>query len=277
VEQSILRIDPAVDVVSTSDGTITFRTPQGDFSVTDPFGMVRRVTDQCRSGATSQGLECDCGGPEEADQMRKLVRVLRLRRVLTDVALPHARDPLTEWVRYNAGHAPAPLKRVALEGDGRLVEALAGKLMHAGLVFGNSDDIDACLIAVTDHADIDWLLLQNQDAVTARRPFLPVWVDRSTIHWGPMVLPGATGCLECWWHRRNATARKQTLICELSHSTSPIVVEMAAGFAAAEILRWASDAHVSTELGMAWRFDVMTNEMNGGLVMCLPRCPSCGT
>ena len=115
-------------------------------------------------------------------------------------------------------------------------------------------------------------------AMADQRPFLPVWMDRARVHMGPMAMPGATGCLECWWHRGQAALRRDdvSVVCPNGGLSSDIVADLGASLVAAELLRWSLGANVVTDLGMAWRFDLLTMDFTGTKVLRLPRCPACG-
>lgn len=293
MRHEFLKIDPAVDVITEENGNIRFVTPKGAFPMTDPFGLVRRVTDQCRDGASDSVLEAACNSPAEQAAVKKLVEALTDRRVLTVEETP-THDVLTDWVRHYAGVKEQPLPTLHMSGSGAILSALAAKLTAAGFAVagpgGNAGDSDFlvddlganwgdCHIAACDHADMTWLRQMNLQAFEYQRPFLPVWLDRSCIHWGPMMLPGATGCLECLWHREQAASRNPHFsppIYDDTASKSSILADMAAVMASGEILRWALGAHVETELGMAWRFDFLSSDLSGAKVMRLPRCPTCG-
>jgi hypothetical protein len=274
----LLQIDPAVDVVSTKEGHILFRTPQGDIPVTDPFGLVRRVTDQCRQGVTPEALESACNGDIECEQMRALVGKLSQRRLLKQDPPHPSGDVVTDWMRYYAGGKAAPLPSVSLLGSGKVADAVRDRLALAGFGFDASAESTGW-IATCDEPDMDWLLEQNLQALAAAKPFMPIWVDRACCHWGPMVLPGATGCLECWWHRRQAASRQaQFAAANTAHplSVSRIVADIAASLASADILRWALNAHVETDHGLAWCFDYLSSDLSGASVLRLPRCDACG-
>ena len=281
MKQDLFIIDQAVDVVAGDDGMIRFIMPQGEFAMKDPVGLVRLVTDRCRQGTTSAALIEHF----PADAVEALLNVLTSRRVLTvagdERPKDQLHDPIRDWIRHFAGardHGPAVL---TVTGQGCLADKLNTNLARTGFAVAAPDgDYDgrAALIAACDAPNLAWLRDLNMQAMTQQRPFLPVWMDRACVHMGPMALPGATGCLECWWHRGQAALRRDGAIVDLPHErlSSEIVAELGASLVAAELLRWSLGAHIVTDPGMAWRFDLLTMDFAGAKVLRLPRCPACG-
>lgn len=282
-----LVIDPAVDILEHDDGTVRFRAPGSDFAMRDPVGLVRRVTRQCREGATGDALVALSTEPDERQAVEAMVGVLCQRRILTTDTHCATQEPLVEWLRHYAGvQRTSVLPDMQIEGNGRLHAALTRSLRGAGFTVRNEDELNAgkvaaCRIAACDHANMDWLRERNRTAVVQGQAFLPVWLDRSSVHWGPMIVPGSTGCLECAWHRGQALQRQGfvDIACETagSSASSPCLAEFAALLAGTELLRWALGAHVDTEIGMAWCFDMLKMNFSGSKVLRLPRCPVCGS
>ena len=227
-------------------------------------------------------------------------------------------DPLGDWIRhYAAGRSPAPGLRVAVFGTGQLSAALRKGLDRLGLnqIEGDRPGADGPTATVQDGApdgtgsgiasnpadamdgppsgpqlwigsadwpDHDRLRSLNGQAVKQGAAFLPVWIDRATIAWGPLVEPGATGCFDCLFHRMAAADRRPPgqpprPTPHPGIGVSPMIIDIASGFAAAEVVRWAVDGHVDFEPGIAWSLDMLTLTFQGGRVMRLPRCPACGT
>ncbi|ESQ83280.1 hypothetical protein AEAC466_13595 [Asticcacaulis sp. AC466] len=285
MSEGTIHIDPAVDVVVQDNGIVRFLTPHGDLPLSDPFGLVRRVTDQCRQGVTDDALADASHSDAEKTAVTELVRVLTDRRVLTREPAPSQRDVtphtdvLADWLRHYGGAVETILPAIYIDGAGVLATRLREKLALNGFPVADRADGAGCHVAVSDTADLDCLRSANAAASAAKRPFLPVWLDRACVNWGPMSLPGATGCLECRYHREQAATRSTTPILTTAGrrlSASLSLADLAAVMASAEILRWALGAHIDTDVGMAWRFDILTADLSGSRVSRLPRCPSCG-
>lgn len=274
MKHAVLSVDPAVDIISDANGNIRFRTPHGGFTMRDPIGLVGRVTHQCRLGATRESLVEGCSEQEERDAVAQLVDILEQRRILTAKATATLPDPLGNWVGY-LGHAEIKaLPDIHVAGEGLLAQAVHQELKAVGFGLNVSAD---CRVAATDSGDLDWLLAQNRMAILDHSPFLPVWLDREMAYWGPLHVPGATGCLECLYHRQAALSRSSFRRTDyIAASTSELAVGLAARMATIELLRWTNDAYVDSEVGMAWSLDILRTHIAAATVLRLPRCPSCG-
>lgn len=274
-----LRMDPAIDVVGSAGG-IRFLTPRGGFALRDPSGLANAITGKCREGAASQDIIADCVDENERAAAAELLGFLRARNILeTENAQPQSSGDIShDWLRHYAGSAHGPLPPVEIRGSGHLANALRVKLNGAG-VPDASKQAPACMVAAFDTPELTALRQLNLEAMNTHLPFLPVWLERSTVRWGPMTLPGATGCLECLLHRLHNNRRRAEPVEVMdmpSLSVSPMLCEFGAMLALGEILRWALDAHVETDNGVAWHFDWLTMRMSGSRVLRLPRCTVCG-
>ncbi len=274
-----LKIDPAVDVVVEANGHVRFVTPRGDLPVADPFGLVKRLAHACLLGTTDEALTRSCKGAAEREAMLALIERLKDKQVLTNGDDRRQPDLLGEWLRHLAGAKGRGLPSIHLEGDGVLADAFRARLQAHGFTLPTEYGAEQCLVAVSDNADLRPLRKHNEVAVKAGQPFFPVWLDRGCAHWGPMVLPGATACLECLWHREQAASRRTYYSPPADTDTraaSPAVAELAATLAIAELMRWALKAHVDTEVGVAWCFDTLKTDLSAAKVLKLPRCGTCG-
>jgi len=278
-----LCFDEAIDVILSKDGpsgggVLRFIMPGGEFTLRDPTGLVGRVSTALRTGAQADDMLADVDAPTEREAVGQLIDLFKSRRLLKTSTAPAAGpgDPLTGWIRHYAGVVGRTVNSVDIRGHGLLAGFLRERLFSEGLSIDTSDA--ACIVAVADTPDFPWLRDQNMQACAQGRTFLPAWLERSSVHWGPMLVPGATGCLECRLHRQQAARKRAETLVDVHQdlSISPAVAAVGAGLVSAEALRWALDAHVDTELGMAWSFDLVSMAMSGSKVLRLPRCPACG-
>ena len=274
-----LTIDPAVDVIRRNGG-VRFVTTDGGFAMRDPAGLVADLTAKCHAGASATDLIASYLTPAEREAATYLTDLLTTRRILTpDAERHHAPgDAVGDWVRHYASVPGAQLPPVQVQGDGLLADSLRRRLISVGNSAA-ADNAPACVVAAFDAPCLNALRRANLDARNTSTVFLPVWLERSTVRWGPMTLPCATGCLECLLHREHSNRRRADPVEAMDMpelTASPMLAEMAASFAVGEILRWAFDAHVDTDLGVAWQFDFLRMSMSGGRVMRLPRCSVCG-
>ncbi len=272
-------IDRAVDVVRGDNGDLQFLAPGAEFSISDPFGLVERVAVQCEAGTSREAI-VETFSPEPLRQAAdSLLQDLARRRILADKNTISGGDVLADWLRHYAGASDKTLPPVSVRGFGHVAAALTRTLADFGFdVAAPAASADG-VIACCDTPDMGWLREMNMEAFAQKRPFLPVWLDRAAVNWGPFVVPGATACLECLWHRRQAAQRLSEpppVWNVRAMSVSPALAELAAVLAGGEVLRWGLAAHVEFDPGMSWRFDMLSLDLNGAVVMKLPRCPVCG-
>ncbi|MGN6363798.1 TOMM precursor leader peptide-binding protein [Asticcacaulis taihuensis] len=273
-----LRIDPAVDVVGGPD-RIRFITPRGGFALRDPNGLAQAITNKCRQGDAPDDIISACTEDTERAATKELLGFLQTRNILgLETAQDQSGDISKAWLRHYATSRDTPIPAVEVRGAGRLAQSLKDKLAVAGMPQA-INRTPTCVVAAFDTPQLNTLRQINLDALNNQVAFLPVWLERSTVRWGPMTLPGATGCLECLLHRRHNNERRADPVEAMDLpelSVSPLLCEFAAMLAVGEIQRWALDAYVDTDLGVAWHFDWLTMQMSGSRVLRLPRCPACG-
>jgi len=287
MKNEFLVMDRAVDVILI-DGAIRFETPTGGFTIKDPLNIASKLADICKHGAHSDNILSNFPINDERKAILELIELLKSRRVLQLDKPDRAKtdiDPTAHWLRYYAGSRTPKLPSFQCVGGGLLAKHLTQKLNDLGLspydeADTHNDTTRSCLIAAFDYYAVNELRELNAQAIKSQRPFMPVWTERHRLRWGPMVIPHATACFECLYHREEAASRrgqpKATMKAGHNHSVSPLVAGMASSLASLEVMRWALEAHMETDVGMAWDFDILTMNMNGSRVLRLPRCHVCG-
>lgn len=292
VDSEILFLDPAADITVMQHGLMRVTTPGRSFAINDPASIASRIHELCRNGSSRSSIVESFSTSREKRAAGKLLDMFISRRILTDVApvTPPHRDPFRDWIRHTGGAAEATDVTVNLAGDGCLADAIETRLRSFGINI-SSDLHDAdhrtvrchtvkrrCMIAAFDSPRASLLREMNREALAKGCAFLPVWLKRAGISWGPLAIAGATGCYECLIHRERAAERRKHVIeDEADMSVSPAAADLGAILASTELLNWVEDAHISTDLGMAWQFDLLKLELKGARVLRLPRCPVCGT
>lgn len=275
----VVQIDRAVDVLETDSSTLRFLLPGSEFSLRDPAGIAKRISARFKNGARPDEVVAGFLDEAERQAAHKIIEILRARRVLMPASPEQApQDPLTNWIRHYAASRVGAHRTVTLLGKGMLMEMVRERLSAFGLSEAHDDDGN-CLVALADSPELPWLREANMYACRSRKTFLPAWMERSSIHWGPLHLTGASGCLECLLHRRQAARRRAEPIIDHPGTTlavSPAVAAAGASLIGGELLRWAQDAHVETDYGMGWTFDLVSMELRGSKILRLPRCPACG-
>ena len=279
---AMLYVDDAIDILDVGSNDLRVVTPHGGFTVRDPARVVRRVADACRAGAARDHVIAEFQTTKERDAAEKALSLLERRRVLTPQRQPQGGiDPLAHWIRHLAGSEGKRLPPLSIVGLGEMASAIASRVQDLGFdLVSLAYSVGAVpIVAALDEPDMEKLRDLNAQAARMGRPFLPIWLNRSAVNVGPFIEPGATGCLECLHHREEAARRRtepSPTHLELGVRVSGTMAQLGAGLAGCELLRWAYDAHVETDLGVAWRFDMLSFSLSGSRVLRLPRCPVCG-
>lgn len=276
MDEQILKVDPAVDVVTPRSGSVVFLTPNGPFTLRDRMGLVRTIIGALKAGVSRSAVMASLGSDPERLAAEELIGLLIARGVLQEVGeLTHTgcADPMREWIRHYGGAATATALLANVDGDGRLAQSVATGLRDAG--FGTGGRLRVIALDTPDHPR---LLAANADAMTAGVRLLPVWLNRSSVHLGPSIIPGETACLACLLHRQQAAKRRAEpvdLALTDGVSISPSVISMAVALTVTEALRMALDAYVTTDFGVAHHFDLVAMRLSAGKVVRLPRCAVC--
>lgn len=278
----VMYLDPAIDVIDTLTEYVRVVTPTGGFTIKDGNEVVRKVMRELQAGHTLAQLVEQFDTDMEKQAARQAVALLERRRLLSARKPAPYQDRLMDWMRHSTGAPQRALPRVELLGEGELAGALRRRLGELGFSMAEPGlPGETVVVAAADFADMESLRAHNALAIRAGFPFLPVWLTRSAICVGPLVEPGASGCLECLHHRERAALRMsdQTLDLQIEgvgNGASTVALTIAVELAVTELLRWVFSAYTETECGVGWRFNLMNFSMSGQLVLRLPRCQVCG-
>jgi ribosomal protein S12 methylthiotransferase accessory factor len=128
----------------------------------------------------------------------------------------------------------------------------------------------------------------NRASLASRVPalFLAAAGLRATI--GPLVIPGETACFMCWRMREIAAAKdfEAAMAYEehvdasrrpalASRPTLPALAALAAGVAAAELVKLATAIGVHTLAGRVSEYDALSSETTSRPILFRPDCPAC--
>ena len=281
----MLELDPAVTYACVPPDRIVFFTPVGKFTIMDKAGFVGRVLD-CLS--KQQPLEdvFKCI-PEKAD--RELVRegvlgALKARRIVRESPAPRQADKgddlLGAWLRF-AGGGAEQIGSIGVFGDGPLGALFLQEVESLGLVACAAETVDPkfdLIVLCQEYPDISRLRAVNKDAVACHVPFFPVTIDRHVVSLGPVIIPGATACMECMYHRAQMNAAESMEAHEdmFALATSTLVVKLGAVLGAIEAARFLSGAIYDLDVASCVRHSVLTGKRSHSVVLKLPRCPVCG-
>jgi bacteriocin biosynthesis cyclodehydratase domain-containing protein len=119
----------------------------------------------------------------------------------------------------------------------------------------------------------------NRRAVGSDAAYLPVVLDRHLVSIGPLVLPRATACYECLYHRVRAGRRNLEAfeaVAARDHRPSRLSAHFAAASAAAGILRFLAGSALDLHMATVARHNLLTGDSGHTVALKVPRCPVCG-
>ncbi len=280
-----LQLNESVEITTGGSGRLYIRTPIEEFVIVDKAGLIAKVLDAVRDGSPLEDtMECFDDPEVRAEALDGILAMLRKRRVLTK-ATPRVAptDPIHAWLSHIAlkDDGVAPVCR--LLGTGLLKDTLSRLLEDVGVRW--NDDRDApmsaeeLIVACFDAPDEAVLRNVNRSAVEADAPLLPVILDRHVVAIGPFIVPRATACYECLYHRvrvgrRSAEAYETAPM--RNHLPSRLAAHFAAASAAAEIVRFLAGTAFDLHTAGVTRHDLMSGISGHTVALKVPRCPACG-
>lgn len=279
-------LNDSVEISSAGEGRIYIRTPVDEFVILDRVGIIGKVIDAIRNGSPLETAMVGFEDPAVRDEvLAGVVTLLKTRRIIGAEATntPHSIDPIHAWLSHVAltpdGAAPA----VRLWGSGLLHTALASLLEEIGVACADDEaapvDADHLIVLGLDMPDDARLRQVNRRAVEADAAFLPVVLDRHVVSIGPLILPRATACYECLYHRVRAGRRSLEAfeaVSERDHRPSRLAARFAAASAAAVIVRFLAGSAFDLHTALVARHNLLTGVSGHTVALKVPRCPVCG-
>lgn len=281
----MLEIDPAIEHRLVAPDRLVFSSPRGGFTIIDKAGFFRSVLISLENGTpvehAFEGVEDPADRAAIAD---RIIGILRERGVIRsaseDSTNPTSSDLLWAWLRF-VGTAQSAQPMIGLIGEGQLANALQDEIGGLGLVCKRIDTPDNnfhLVVACADLNDRERLRFQNKQAVDADVPFLPVWMQRHIICVGPIIIPGATACVECLHHREEMNRTGSLNAQEIPHAemASSFASRYAAMLATVEIARFLAGAIYDLHIATFTRHSLLNGKRAQSVILKLPRCPVCG-
>jgi bacteriocin biosynthesis cyclodehydratase domain-containing protein len=193
------------------------------------------------------------------------------------------------------GPAPSRRKRLGLSGSRRLVELLQPRLEGLGLRDISLEERDFStedvrgldlLVLVDDTLNIKKHRALNTLAMASGVNFLSVRLFGTTLELGPLVVPGASACFECYWHRLQAAATaggpppwllelERTPVAVSESSLAEALYPVAAVHAALEIHRCLEGGTPPLSLARLIAHDVSTLGTRFHPLLEVPGCHAC--
>lgn len=126
--------------------------------------------------------------------------------------------------------------------------------------------------------------LLNQFSYETQRSFIPVMQDLTAIRVGPIVMPGNGPCWHCWitrWRQHSGWVKERMALTQY-YSSHPQdgprgYLEPLAAMAAIRLDEVIAAVDAETAVpGYIWQIDVLTGEINAGIVVGVHDCRWCG-
>jgi bacteriocin biosynthesis cyclodehydratase domain-containing protein len=279
-------INEAVEICSAGEGRIYVRTPAEEFVIVDRVGIIGKVLDAIRNGSPLETAIEGFDDPAARDEvLAGVVTLLKTRRIIgvETATASQSADPIHDWLSHVAWTRDSVVPAVRLFGSGFLHTALASLLEEVGIACAQDEvppaGADHLIVACLDTPDDAWLRQINRRAVEADAAFLPVVLDRHVISTGPLILPGATACYECLYHRVRAGRRNLEAFeaaAERDHRPSRLAARYAAASAAALIVRFLTGSAFDLHIAQVTRHNLLTGAYGHTVALKVPRCPVCG-
>lgn len=141
------------------------------------------------------------------------------------------------------------------------------------------------LIACSDYSDHALFRYINEIAIDADISSLFVNIDAHIAKCGPVVIPRANACYECYFHRLNSTrihieefqAASQTSHIVCQPTPNFLTLHWAISAALTKILALISGLDLDLHLAPMQEINVFNGELVNSKLLKIPRCPVCGT
>jgi len=281
----MLELDPAIEYACVPPDRLVFSGPSGSFTIVDKAGLINRFLDCLKHGLPTEQAFAEIEDPSDRIEVSgRVVEVLRARGVVREKSAENAGseygDILCAWLRFVGTNGQRePL--VGVIGEGKLSRALERELASLGLMHRGIQHVDqACdlIVHCQDYEDMPALRAVNKQAVEANIPYLPVRLQRHVVSLGPMIIPGATACIECVYHRgqMNLDVKREDHPLRQQGATSEFTARFAAMLAGAEASRFLFGAIYDLHIATLKRYSVLTGKQAQSVALKLPRCPVCG-
>jgi len=299
-----LFISPLAEITTLADDKIALSVVGRRYTVEDRAGLIKRMLAYAENGVELSTLtetfaaEFPDAAVEAAFASLVSARVLvrddaRALGDSTHLQLQHRREMSGNLEGRGEKDYDAAHWHVVLAGKGALANALALAMADINITVERVDDD----VQLSDYGDKRCLLLSvsddenfalarawNKKAISSAMPYLFVGIDWTTVQCGPLVLPRATACYECYYHRVRATRRFVNEFDVRSDRSNVLYnalpSKLAIQWAVAEtlrlVLRYFSGTLDNLHQSPFSEIDTFTGEVGRSMVLRLPRCPACG-
>lgn len=304
-----LYVSPLAEITTLGDDKIAMSVVGRRFTVEDKVGMLKSILDQAGRGVQLAALTASMADSFPPEAIEAAVTALVNTRVLvrddtrarasgdaTHQHLQHRREldaliPRDQLAAYERSNW-----LLVLAGEGACADALAASLADLNVplqrvgrdgALPSAEEVGgkrALLLVCSDFEDFATFRAMNAKAVERGLPGLYVGIDWSTVQCGPLVMPKATACYECYFHRVRSTRK---FVAEFDVRSEPdnilyhaLPSKLAIQFGVAEAsrlaLQYLSGTLENLQHSVFSEIDSLSGETQRSRVLRLPRCTCCG-
>ena len=293
-------LNPALEVIKISENKLNFIFPQNSFSLFDASGVTIEIVNAAKTGLDVRGFVIETSNRFLAPIVEAAVETLAEKKVLVDAESVSKIDSSLYFIQLPiVGNKLAPEEvsnpanwQIFIHGDNALADALGDAAKKFGARVTKADDTTAfqstplsIVIGAAQNENIEPFRKLNRRAIDASIPALYVWLDRHIVRCGPLVLPRATACYECYFHRVRASRR---FVAEFdarctgnSTVTAPrpsqLSLQWASAVTLSQVLGYMTGVSQDLHLGALREIDTLRSEVRASHLLRLPRCSVCGT
>lgn len=300
-----LYVSPLAEITTVGEDRIAMSVVGRRFTVEDKVGMLKTVLARAAQGLRVAELEAELGEHFPPEAVQAAVQALVNARVLVPHDARGHGDATHQHLAYRREMDAliAPEQRAVYEranwmlvlaGEGACADALAASLSQldvpltriaTGDTLPDCGDKRALLVVCADFEDYGAFRAMNAQAVARGMPSLYLGMDWSAVQCGPLVLPKATACYECYFHRVRSTrkfvaefdvrSRRDNI---LYHALpSKLAVQFGVAEASRVALQYLSGTLEDLQHSVFSEIDSLSGEIQRSRILRLPRCACCGT
>lgn len=302
-----LYVSPLAEITTLGDDKIAMSVVGRRFTVEDKVGMLKGILDQAGQGVQLAALTAALADSFPPEAVEAAVTALVNARVLvrddaraggdaTHQHLQHRREldaliPRDQLAVYDRANW-----LLVLAGEGACADALADALAQLNVPMQRIardgalppadaiGDKRALLLVCSDFEDFASFRAMNAKAVERGLASLYLGIDWSTVQCGPLVMPKATACYECYFHRVRSTRK---FVAEFDVRSKPenilyhaLPSKLAIQFGVAEasrlVLQYLSGTLDNLQHSVFSEIDSLSGETQRSRILRLPRCACCG-
>jgi bacteriocin biosynthesis cyclodehydratase domain-containing protein len=298
-------LSPGLEVIALDSLQLSLNLYGKRFTLKDESGLMNVLITSAGEGLDKAVFLQKFDGRFVVDTVDKAIHSLLDAQIFVDTDLRSTGNGTGEFFCHLANRAGKmslsnPLGgkpsawRVALIGSGHLARQIGASMVEHGVTVETYADLstiktqdDHILLAVvcSDNEDHTFFRNINSQAVDAGITSIYLSLDWQLARCGPLVIPKATACYECYFHRVCSTRRFQAefsakaMAANVQYSPIPnkLTIQWAVALATTQILSYFSGIIGDLHLSPIREVDVIRAEVDHSHLLKLPRCPVCGS